>query len=302
MKLFGLLTVIAALTMNGSAWAQLSTATLFGTVTDNTGAVIPNATITLTQIDTNFSRTLKASEEGQYRGEFLPIGSYSAKVEASGFKSLEQKGIALTATQNANLNFTLNVGAENAVVEVTSEVPLVNLGNSTLSRTVDSIEVDNLPLVGRNAYRLLDLTPGVQSNTFENTVGFPAQHVIINGSPDDLAGEVSDYRDGGLNMTGLRNTGNALPNPDTIQEFVVQTNNFSAEYGRTGAGIVTVVTKSRTKQVHGSVFEFHRETNFDATSHGQSSKTPLHVNNFGATLGGPVVKDKTFLFGSYGGL
>jgi hypothetical protein len=149
---------------------------------------------------------------------------------------------------------------------------------------------------------LLDLTAGVQSNTFEKTVGFPAQHVIINGSPDDLVGEVSYYLDGGLNMTGLRNTGNALPNPDTIQEFVVQTNNFSAQYGRTGAGIVTVITKSGTNQVHGSVFEFHRETNFDATSHGQSSKTPLHVNNFGATLGGPVIKDKTFLFGSYGGL
>ena len=254
MKLFRLVAVVALMT--ASAWAQLSTATLFGTVTDNTGAVIPNTTITLTQVDTNFTRTVKSNEQGDYRAEFLPIGSYSAKVEATGFKALDQKGIALTATQNANLNFTLSIGTENTVVEVTSEVPLVNLGNSTLSRTVDSLEVDNLPLVGRNAYRLLDLTPGVQSNTFENTVGFPAQHVIINGSPDDLVGEVSYYLDGGLNMTGLRNTRNALPNPDTIQEFVVQTNNFSAEYGRTGAGILTVVTKSGTNQVHGSVLSF----------------------------------------------
>ncbi len=246
MKLIRLSTVAVVLMMTVSAWAQLSTATLFGAVTDNSGAVIPNATITLTQVDTNFTRTVKSNEQGQYRAEFLPIGSYTAKVEASGFQVMEQKGIALTATQHADLNFTLSVGIESTVVQVTSEVPLVNLGNSTLSRTVDSIEVDNLPLVGRNAYRLLDLTPGVQSNTFENTVGFPAQHVIINGSPDDLVGEVSYYLDGGLNMTGLRNTGNALPNPDTIQEFVVQTNNFSAEYGRTGAGIVTVVTKSGT--------------------------------------------------------
>ncbi|HEX4783537.1 MAG TPA: hypothetical protein VH350_04295 [Candidatus Sulfotelmatobacter sp.] len=103
-------------------------------------------------------------------------------------------------------------------------------------------------------------------------------------------------------MTGLRNTGNVLPNPDTGQEFVVQTNNFSAQYRRTGAGIVTVVTKSGTNAVHGSIFEFHRETNFNATSHAQSSRTPLHINNFGATLGGPVIKDKTLLFGSYGGL
>ena len=190
MKVVRFLVVMATLIMAVSARAQLSTATLFGTVTDNTGAVIPNATITLTQIDTNLSRTLVSNGEGQYRGEFLPIGSYSAKVEAAGFKALEQKGIGLTATQNANLNFMLNIGTESTVVEVTSEVPLVNFGNSTLSRTVDSVEVDNLPLVGRNAYRLLDLTPGVQSNTFENTVGFPAQHVIIKGSPDDLVGRI----------------------------------------------------------------------------------------------------------------
>ena len=302
MKRIGLSILAAVLMMGASARAQLSTATLFGTVTDNTGALVPNATITLTQTDTNFTRVAKSNDQGDYRAEFLPIGSYTAKVEAANFQVFTQKGIVLTATQQANINFSLHVGTETTVVEVTSEVPIVNLGNSTLSRTVDSIEVDNLPLVGRNAYRLLDLTPGVQSNTFENTVGFPAQHVIINGSPDDLVGEVSYYLDGGLNMTGLRNTGNALPNPDTIQEFVVQTNNFSAEYGRTGAGIVTVVTKSGTNQVHGSAFEFHRETNFNATSHAQASKTPLHVNNFGATLGGPVIKDKTFLFGSYGGL
>ena len=295
------LAIVIAMTAAAMS-AQLSTATLFGTVTDSTGAVIPNAAVTLTQIDTNFTRTTTTNGQGEYRAEFLPIGSYSARVQAPGFKVMEQKGIALTATQNANLNFELSLGTESTVVEVTSEVPLVNLGNSTLSRTVDNVEVDNLPLVGRNAYRLMDLTPGVQSNTFENTVGFPAQHVIINGSPDDLVGEVSYYLDGGLNMTGLRNTGNALPNPDTIQEFVVQTNNFSAQYGRTGAGIVTVVTKAGTNVLHGSIFEFHRETNFNATSHGQASKTPLHVNNFGATLGGPIIKDKTFLFGSYGGL
>jgi hypothetical protein len=160
MKRIRLAIVAAVLMMTVSAWAQLSTATLFGAVTDNSGAVIPNATITLTQVDTNFTRTVKSNDQGQYRAEFLPIGSYTAKVEAGGFQAMEQKGIALTATQHADLNFTLSVGIESTVVQVTSEVPLVNLGNSTLSRTVDSIEVDNLPLVGRNAYRLLDLTPG----------------------------------------------------------------------------------------------------------------------------------------------
>jgi outer membrane receptor protein involved in Fe transport len=288
--------------MTAAAWGQLSTATLFGTVTDTTGAVVPNATITLTQTDTNFVRVVTTNDVGEYHAEFLPIGPYVAKVNAKGFQAFEQKGIALTATQHADLNFALTVGAATSIVEVTSQVPLVNSGNSTLSRTVDNIEVDNLPLVSRQPYRLLDLTAGVQSNTSESTVGFPAQHVIINGSPDDLVGEISYYLDGGLNMTGLRNTGNVLPNPDTIQEFVVQTNNFSAQFGRTGAGIVTVVTKSGTNQVHGSIFYFNQETNFDATSHGQSSRTPLHKDYFGATVGGPVIRDKTFLFGSFGGL
>ncbi|HEX4783538.1 MAG TPA: carboxypeptidase-like regulatory domain-containing protein [Candidatus Sulfotelmatobacter sp.] len=191
MKLSRLLAVAAILMTTASVWAQLATATLFGTITDSTGAVVPNATIKLTQVDTNFTRIVNSNDQGEYRAEFLPVGSYTARVEASTFQPFEQKGIALTATQSANLNFTLSVGTSTTVVEVTSAVPLVNLGNSTLSRTVDSIEVDNLPLVGRNAYRLLDLTSGIQSNTFENTVGFPAQHVIINGSPDDLVGEVS---------------------------------------------------------------------------------------------------------------
>jgi hypothetical protein len=143
-------------------------------VTDNTGAVVPNATITLTQIDTNFIRVVKSSDQGDYRAEFLPIGSYTAKVEAGSFQPFEQKGITLTATQHANLNFELHVGTESTVVEVTA-LFLSSISGTRRCRTVDSIEVDNLPLVGRNAYRLLDLTPGVQSNTFENPCWLPAQ-------------------------------------------------------------------------------------------------------------------------------
>jgi outer membrane receptor protein involved in Fe transport len=282
--------------------AQLSTATTFGSVTDSTGAVVPNATITLTQTQTNFTRVTKTNAQGEYRAEFLPVGPYTAKVTAAGFKETVQDGIVLTATQQATLNYSLDVGVESTVVEVTADVPLVNLGNSILGRTVDNREVDNLPLVGRNVYQLLSLTPGIQSNTSENTVGFPAQHVIINGSSDNMVGQVSYYLDGGINMTGVRNTGNVLPNPDAIDQFAVQTSNFSAQYGRTGAGVVTVLTKSGTNQVHGSVFEFHQETNFNSNSWLQTTRTPLHINRFGATVGGPIWKNKTFFFGSYAGL
>ncbi len=117
-----------------------------------------------------------------------------------------------------------------------------------------------------------------------------------------MVGQVTYYLDGGINMTGVRDTGNFIPNPDAIDQFDVQTNNFSAEYGRTGAGVVSVLTKSGTNQVHGSVFEFHQETNFNSDGYLQTTRTPQHINRFGATVGGPAVKSKIFFFGSYGGL
>lgn len=132
-----------------------------------------------------------------------------------------------------------------------------------------------------------------------NNTGFPEQHTLINGSTDGTVGQISYYLDGGTNMTGLRNTGNILPNPDAIREFTVQTANFSAEFGRSSAGFVSVLTKSGTNHVHGSIFEFVRDTALVATTHNGIYKnlTPYHRNQFGATLGGPVMKDKLFFFG-----
>jgi outer membrane receptor protein involved in Fe transport len=282
--------------------AQLTTATMFGNVTDPSGAAIPNAAVTLTQTQTNFTREMKANERGEYRAEFLPVGPYTVKITAAGFKELVQNGIVLTGAQQAALSFALPIGSETSTVTVTDDVPLVNEGNSTLGRTIDNREVDNLPLVNRDAYALLNLVPGVQNVTNENSIGLPMEHVVINGSSDNMVGQVTYYLDGGINMTGVRATGNFIPNPDAIDQFDVQTNNFSAQYGRTGAGVVSVLTKSGTNKVHGSIFEFHQETNFNSDSYLQKTRTPEHINRFGATLGGPVLRDKIFFFGSYGGL
>jgi hypothetical protein len=282
--------------------AQLNTATMLGTVADSTGAAIPNAALTFTQTQTNFARQTTTNGEGQYRVEFLPLGPYSVKVDSPGFKQIVQTGIVLTAAQEAALNFTLQPGAETTQVTVTADVPLVNAGNSVLGSSIDNRAIDNLPLVNRDAMQLVTLTPGVQSEAEENSIGLPMYHVIINGSTDNLVGQVTYYLDGGLNMTGVRDTGNVIPNPDALDQFNIQTNSFSAEYGRTGAGVVSALTKSGTNTVHGSVFYFNQETNFDATSYLQSSRSPLHRNRFGATVGGPVLKDKIFFFGSYAGL
>lgn len=282
--------------------AQLSTATAFGNITDSTGAAVPGATIVFTQIQTNFTRTATTDSQGEYRAEFLPLGPYAVKVSAPGFTEVVRKGIVLSGAEVVALNYALKVGSQNTVVTVTETVPLVNTANSVLGRTISNEEVDNLPLVSRDAYQLLNLTAGVQNVKNENSIGLPMEHVIINGSSDNLVGQVTYYLDGGINMTGVRDTGNFIPNPDAIDQFDVQTSNFSAEYGRTGAGVVSVLTKSGTNQVHGSVFEFHQETNFNSDSYLQTSRTPQHINRFGATLGGPVQKSKIFFFGSYGGL
>ncbi|HEV2578475.1 MAG TPA: carboxypeptidase regulatory-like domain-containing protein [Acidobacteriaceae bacterium] len=305
------LMLIIAVAISGlAAHGQLSTATMFGIVTDTTGAAVPGATVVITQTDTQTTRTLKTESDGSYRADFLPVGPYKLSVSAQGFKTLERTGITLTVTEEAHVDLQLPVGGESTTVEVTAEVPLLNTGNSTLGRTVSNVEIDNLPLVDRNVYTLLDLTPGVQNNNNSgiggnggviNPLGYPEQHVKINGSSDSGVGQVSYYLDGGSNMTGVRNTGNPLPNPDAIREFRVDTNNFSAQYGRNSAGVVTVLTKSGTNDFHGSVFEFYRDRNFNATTRATAVKTPYNQHRFGFTVGGPVKRDKLFFFGSYAG-
>lgn len=296
--------LLFSLLLCGISHAQLSTATLFGTVTDSTGALIPHATITLTQTDTNFTRTTTTKDDGSYREEFLPVGPYKLSVAAHGFRTLERSGVVLSVMQDAQLVLVLETGTANETITVTSDVPLVNLGNSTLGDTVSNVEIDNLPLVNRNVDRLLQLVPGVQTVSTINSLGYQEIKVLINGSTDGFVGQVSYYLDGGLNMTGLRNSGNQVPNPDAVSQFNVVTNNYSAQIGKYSAGVVSVVTKSGTNNFHGSVFEFYRDRNFNATAHNAGTnapKTPYNLNRFGATVGGPIRHDKDFFFGSFAG-
>jgi len=287
-----------------AASAQLSTATIYGTVSDSTGAVIPGATVTLTQTATNFTRVSTTKGDGTYREEFLPVGPYKISVSATGFKSLDRSGVVLAVMQNAELNLQLEIGTTGETIEVTADVPLVNLGSATLGRTVDNLEIDNLPLVNRNVDRLLQLVPGVQKVATINNLGYQEIKVLVNGSTDGFVGQVSYYLDGGLNMTGLRNSGNQVPNPDAVSQFNVVTNNYSAQLGRYSSAVVSVVTKSGTNKFHGSAFEFFRDRNFNAIGHNagaNASKTPYNQHRFGATIGGPIRHDKDFFFASFGG-
>ena len=297
-----------------AAVAQVTTATIVGTISDPSGSTVPGAQVTARNVDTGLTRTVTSGDAGTYRLEFLPVGKYDIEVTYTGFKKALLSGIVLQVNDTSRVDVSLAVGQVNETVTVTdSALSEVNTSTSEIGRTIQSAEITNLPLVERNVYALLDLTPGVQSNnngiaaastgTSSLVLGYPEQRTLINGGVDGGTGSVNYYLDGGINMTGIRNTGNILPNPDAIQEFRVQTNSYNAEYGRFASGVINVLTKSGTNQFHGSAYEYLRNTVFNANDWGSIlPRSPFHRNQFGGTLGGPIKHDKTFFFFSYSGL
>jgi len=294
-----------------NAYAQQITGTIAGTVKDPQGAVVISAAVKATNVDTGLSRSTTTAD-GAYLIQYLPIGTYIVEVNAAGFKRFVQQNLVLTVDQTQALNVVLAVGVESQTVTVTGTPPLVETNSAELGRTVEPSEIIGLPLVNRNAYAELSLTPGVQSNSASPSsnpsgtpnfvIGLPSTQVVVNGGIDGGTPMVSFYLDGGINMTGLRNYGNPLPNPDALQEFRVETSDFSAQYGRMSGAVVTAITKSGTNQIHGSLFEFNRNTDFNATPWNSTLNPPYHRNQFGGVVGGPVKHDKAFFLFSYGGL
>jgi hypothetical protein len=312
---FAILVLSAFVTV--SAGAQQITGSIVGTVTDAQGAVVPSATVQVTNADTGFSRSTTTGSDGAYRIEYLPIGKYNVAVEAQGFKKFLQQNLVLAVDETQTLNAMLAVGASSETVTVSATPPLVDTTSATLGRTVQPAEIIGLPLVNRNAYAELSLTPGVQSNSASGStnasnanpsgtpnyqIGVPSTQVVVNGGIDGGVPMVSFFLDGGSNMTGIRNYGNPLPNPDALEEFRVETSNFSAQYGRMSGAVVTAVTRSGTNQLHGSLFEFVRNTALNATPWNATLNPPYHRNQFGGAVGGPVKHDKAFFFFSYAGL
>ncbi|RPJ69636.1 MAG: TonB-dependent receptor [Acidobacteria bacterium] len=303
---FGIALLAAALTalaLAPSASAQVTTATIVGTITDSSGAALPGATVTARHVDTGFARTVPTTE----------VGAYRLEVTLDGFKPITRSGIVLRVNDTARIDASLEVGGITESVTVEAVATDVNTATPEISRTLEAAAIQSLPLVDRNVYSLLDLTPGVQSNnngvasasvtTSPLSLGFPEQRTLINGGADGGTGSVNYYLDGGINMTGLRNTGNILPNPDAIEEFRVHTNSYNVEYGRFSSGVINVLTKSGTNNYKGSVFEYLRDGNMNTKEWGSQTDTPpFKRNQFGGTLGGPLRHNQTFFFTSYSGL
>jgi hypothetical protein len=316
-RLFALLIVVAGASL--MAFSQQITGSIVGTVTDPQGAVVNTANVKATNNDTGFSRSSPTNGYGEFRVDYLPVGTYTVEVTAQNFKKFVQQNIVLTVDQTMTLGVALEVGTQTQTVTVTEAPPIVNTSDAELGRTISPAEIVGLPLVNRNAYAMLSLTPGVMANSMSQqsnpsgtpnfVIGLPSTDVQINGSIDGGNPEVSFYLDGGLNINGIRNYGNQLPNPDALEEFRVETSDFSAQYGHMSSAVVTAVTKSGTNQFHGALFEFNRNTDFNAfpwnapkNAAGQFINAPYHRNQFGGVIGGPVKKDKAFFFFSYGGL
>ena len=308
------------LTSCTSLLAQSTTGTILGTVKDPTGAFISTAKIKARNTATGFTRSVPTNSGGEYRIDYLPVGNYTVEAEGPGFKKYVQQNLDLSVDQSLTLDISLSIGATSETVTVTEAPPAVNTTTAELGRTIEQDEIVGLPLVNRNVYTELSLTPGVMANSASSTsnpsgspnfvVGLPSTQVQVNGSLDSGNGNVAFYLDGGNNITGMRNYGNPAPNPDALEEFRVETNAFSAQYGQFSGAVVNVLTKSGTNKFHGSLFEFNRNTDFNAFGWNPAPnpithtliKTPYHRNNFGGTVGGPIIRDKSFFFFSYAGL
>ncbi|MFZ2022827.1 MAG: carboxypeptidase regulatory-like domain-containing protein [Terracidiphilus sp.] len=302
-----------------TAISQQITGSIVGTVKDQQGAVVNSATVKATNSDTGFTRSVPSNGYGEFRIDYLPVGKYSVEATAANFKTFVQKNVVLTVDQTQTMEIVLEIGAQTQTVTVTEAPPTVDTTDAELGRTISAAEITGLPLVNRNAYAELSLTPGVMNNSMSQqsnpsgtpnfVIGLPSTDVQVNGSIDGGNPEVSFYLDGGLNINGIRNYGNQLPNPDALEEFRVETSDFSAQYGHMSAAVVTAVTKSGTNRFHGALFEFNRNTDFNAypwnapkNNLGQFINAPYHRNQFGGVIGGPIKKDKAFFFFSYGGL
>ncbi len=317
--------ILAALVfiLTGSiiTFGQQTTGSIVGTVKDQQGALVTRATVKATNVDTGFSRSAPANSYGEYRIDFLPVGKYTVEAVSAGFERFVQQNLALNVDQTLTIDITLTVGAQSQTVTVTEAPPEVNTTDAVLGRTIEPGEIIGLPLVNRNVYSELSLVPGVMANNQspttnptgspQMTVGIASTAVQVNGSLDSGNGTVAFYLDGGNNITGMRNYGNPAPNPDAIEEFRVETSAFSAQYGQFSAAVISVITKSGTNKFHGGLFEFNRNTDFNAYSWakvnnplvpGTLLKSPYHRNQFGGTVGGPVKHDKAFFFFSYAGL
>lgn len=289
---------------NCLVFGQGFSGSISGSVRDSSGAVIPQATVTARHIETGQTRTTETGPNGNYNLPALPVGPYEITVQKPGFRQLVRSGINLTVGREAVLNLTLEVGQVTQTVEVTGEAPLVNTTLSPTSGLINEGQIKDLPLNGRSFEELLTLNAGTVNN--ESNSGWSSFSVAGKRT------ETNRFTINGVDAVGANPTGQfnapqgvsgSLLGVDAVREYNVVGHTYGAEYGKRAGGQITVVTTSGTNQLHGTVFEYLRNNALDARNFftAADSAPPFKRNQFGASLGGPIIRDKMFIFGNYEG-
>ena len=306
--------------------AQINRGVIEGIVTDPQGALVPSVNVTITSVDTGVATPTKTNSAGSYRVIDLVPGKYKAKFEVSGFSTLELTDIEVPAGKVTRVDTQLKLGETTQLVEVTAEVPLLETGASNFSTTLETKTIEETPLAGRDLMQLVFLVPGIvnvagppgsnfgfnsQFGTFPDPTYTQGSNLAVNGGQ---AGANAWYLDGNLNLSSNAENVAVNPSQESVAEFQTVTNAFAAEYSRTSGAVFNVVLKSGTNNVHGNIYEFHQNDYFNARNpftsidaEGNLLKArQLRFNNFGGTVGGPVVipklyngKDKTHFFFSW---
>jgi hypothetical protein len=304
--------LVLSMAAPASLQAQVVGGTLSGSVSDKSGAVIPQAQIVVTNTATGVAHNVTTNADGFYTAPDLLPGPYEVTISAPGFATLVRSGITLTVGAKQVLNLTLEVGKTEQQIQVVEEAPTVELASSSISAEVNSTTVRELPLNGRSWTDLANLQPGVDAIQTQSPFtqganrgnrGFGSQITVSGARPQQ-----NNYRLDGVSINDYANgaSGSVMGGEmgvDAIQEFSVLTSNYSAEYGRTAGGVVNAITRSGTNQFHGTAYEFLRNSTLDARNFFDPAKIPqFRRNEFGASAGGPIRKDKLFIFGNYEGL
>ena len=291
-----------------SIYGQGSGGSISGTVSDATGGVLPGVEVTITNVDTGQSRFLVTGDEGRYNAVELSIGNYEVRAELVGFQTAVRQGVGLQVGQEAVIDLSLAVGEISEEVIVTGEAPLINTTSATLSSVIDSKQVHDLPLNARNLVELSLLSPGVvqarDASYGGQTTSPAAVKISMGGARIYMTGYLLDGTDitDSSRSSGVGGSAGSLFGVETVAEFNVIQNNYSAQYSRFAGGVISLVTKSGTNNFHGSGFWFHRNDNFDARNFFDRAIQPeFKRHQFGGTIGGPIVEDRSFFFFSYEG-
>lgn len=294
---FRILVLIGFLILPLGAFAQLDTGAITGVVTDTSGAIVPGATVTLTNTDTGFVNTTKSDAAGIYTFSPIRIGSYSITASAASFETTKQENVVVQVQERLSVNLALKPGEVTETVTVTTAPPLLQTQSGSVGQVMTAQTINHVPLNGRNWVYIAQLSTGTDPSN--GSRGGGKGDFEANGQRAEQNNFILDGVDNNVNVVDFANGASYVvqPPPDALSEFKVQTSDYSAEFGHSAGAVVNATIKSGTNEIHGDLWEYFRNTVLDSKNFNALTIPNYHENQFGATLGLPIIKNKLFFFG-----